>query len=189
MSRRIPSLLTAAAAAALLVPAGAEAQRVAHAAEAPRAPKAVMVAATTTAATTAATAATSAAADTLRPRPGATPEGATGVLTFDRESYSYVRDGRRDPFSSLMDNGELRPLISDLHLAVIAYDPNGGASVAVLRDLNTMEQYRVRVGQQLGRMRVAAIDARRITFTIEEFGFSRQETLALSDTTTPRTQQ
>lgn len=169
MIPRIPSLLTAAAAVALLAPASAAAQRVAHAAEAP----------TTTAA---------AKADTLRPRPGATPEGATGVLTFDRESYSYARDGRRDPFSSLLDNGELRPLISDLSLAVVAYDPNGG-SVAVLRDLNTKEQYRVRVGQQLGRMRVAAIDARRITFTIEEFGFSRQETLALSDTTTPRTQQ
>lgn len=169
MIRRIPSLLTAAAAVALLAPASADAQRVAHAAEAPP--------------TTAA-----AKADTLRPRPGATPEGATGVLTFDRESYSYARDGRRDPFSSLLDNGELRPLISDLSLAVVAYDPNGG-SVAVLRDLNTKEQYRVRVGQQLGRMRVAAIDARRITFTIEEFGFSRQETLALSDTTTPRTQQ
>ena len=170
MIRRIPSLLTAAAAVALLAPASAAAQRVAHAAEAP------------------ATTAAAAKADTLRPRPGATPEGATGVLTFDRESYSYARDGRRDPFSSLLDNGELRPLISDLSLAVIAYDPNGG-SVAVLRDLNTKEQYRVRVGQQLGRMRVAAIDARRITFTIEEFGFSRQETLALSDTTTPRTQQ
>ena len=37
--------------------------------------------------------------------------------------------------------------------------------------------------------RVAAIEAKRITFTIEEFGFSRQETLALTDTTTPRTQQ
>ncbi len=177
MSRRIPSLLTAAAVAALLVPgATAEAQRTAHAAEAP-----------TGAATTTSTA-TKAAADTLRPRAGTTPEGATGVLTFDRESYGYARDGRRDPFSSLLDNGELRPLLSDLHLAVVAYDPNGG-SVAVLRDLATREQYRVRVGQQLGRMRVAAIEPKRITFTIEEFGFSRQETLALTDTTTPRTQQ
>jgi hypothetical protein len=168
MSRRIPSLLAAAAAAALLAPASAAAQRVAHAAEAPKA--------------------AAPAADTLKPRPGATPEGATGVLTFERESYAYARDGRRDPFSSLLDNGELRPLLSDLSLAVVAYDPSGG-SVAVLRDLNTKEQYRVRVGQQLGRMRVAGIEAKRITFTIEEFGFSRQETLALSDTTTSRTQQ
>jgi hypothetical protein len=178
MSRRIPSLLAAAAAVALLAPR-AEAQRIAHAAEAPKGATTAAVVRATTAA---------AAADTLRPRPGATPEGATGVLTFDRESYSYARDGRRDPFSSLLDNGELRPMISDLHLAVIAYDPQGG-SVAVLRDVNTKEQYRVRVGQQLGRMRVASIEAKRITFTIEEFGFSRQETLALSDTTTPRTQQ
>ena len=180
---RIQSLLAAAAVAAaatLLAPTSAAAQRTAHAAEAPKggAP----------AAGAAGTARTAAKADTARTRPAPTPEGATGILTFDRESYSYARDGRRDPFSSLLDNGELRPLISDLHLAVVAYDPNGG-SVAVLRDLNTKEQYRVRVGQQLGRMRVASIEAKRITFTIEEFGFSRQETLALSDTTTPRTQQ
>lgn len=189
MSRRIQSLLAAAAVAAIATvaaPTHAAAQRTAHAAEAPKGAT-VAVPATRTAATTAAVA-RAAKADTARPRPGATPEGAIGALTFERESYSYARDGRRDPFSSLMDNGELRPLISDLTLAVIAYDPNGG-SVAVLRDVNTKEQYRVRVGQQLGRMRVAAIDARQITFTIEEFGFSRQETLALSDTTTPRTQQ
>ena len=185
MSRRLHILLAgaaAAAAAALLAPSTLAAQRVAHAAEAPKGATVGSVAAA------AATAGAKAAADTLRPHAGATPEGATGVLTFERESYSYARDGRRDPFSSLLDNGELRPLLSDLNLAVIAYDPNGG-SVAVLRDVNTKEQYRVRVGQQLGRMRVAAIEPKRITFTIEEFGFSRQETLALTDTTTPRTQQ
>ena len=160
--------LTAAVAVALLAPASAAAQRIAHAAEAPKA---------------------AAPADTARRASGAAiAEGATSVLTFERESYSYARDGRRDPFSSLLDNGELRPLLSDLHLAVVAYDPDGG-SVAVLRDLNTKEQYRVRVGQQLGRMRVAAIELKRIVFTIEEFGFSRQESLALPDPTTSRTQQ
>ena len=47
----------------------------------------------------------------------------------------------------------------------------------------------MRVGQQIGRMRVAAIRQKEIVFTIEEFGFSRQETLALGDPTTARTQQ
>lgn len=180
MSPRTPSLLAAAvvAAATLLAPTDARAQRIAHAAEAPKA----------AVPTAAATAAARAAADTARPNRAATPEGVTGMLTFERESYSYAQEGRRDPFSSLLANGELRPLMSDLHLAVIAYDPNGG-SVAVLRDVNTKEQYRVRVGQQLGRMRVASIEAKRITFTIEEFGFSRQESLALTETTTPRTLQ
>jgi hypothetical protein len=53
--------------------------------------------------------------------------------------------------------------------------------VAILRDLGTKEQYRVRVGESLGRMRVARINRKDITFTIEEFGFSRQESLALVD--------
>jgi hypothetical protein len=99
---------------------------------------------------------------------------------FTREAFRYERSGRRDPFVSLMANGELRPLISDLRLTSIAYDPQG-TSVAVLRDLGTKEQYRVRVGESLGRMRIAKISAKAITFTIEEFGFSRQETLSLAD--------
>ena len=103
-----------------------------------------------------------------------------GAATFSRESFRYDRSGRRDPFVSLMAYGELRPLITELRVTSIAYDPQGG-SVAVLRDLGTKEQYRVRVGESLGRMRVARIAAKAITFTIEEFGYSRQETLALVD--------
>ncbi|MHB1224406.1 MAG: hypothetical protein ACYC2G_10245 [Gemmatimonadaceae bacterium] len=110
------------------------------------------------------------------------------LLSFDREVYNYVADGRRDPFQSLMANGELRPLITDLRLVAVAYDATGG-SVAVLRDLGTNEQYRVRAGQQLGRMRVAAIQPKKVVFTIEEFGYSRQESLALGDLTNARTQQ
>jgi hypothetical protein len=99
---------------------------------------------------------------------------------FMRESFRYDRSGRRDPFVSLMSYGELRPLITELRVTSIAFDPSGG-SVAVLRDLGTKEQYRVRVGESLGRMRVARIAQRAITFTIEEFGYSRTETLALVD--------
>lgn len=110
--------------------------------------------------------------------------GSTGIMEgaagFNRESFRYDRSGRRDPFLSLMAYGELRPLITELRVTSIAYDPQGG-SVAVLRDLGTKEQYRVRVGESLGRMRVARIAAKAITFTIEEFGYSRQETLALVD--------
>lgn len=110
--------------------------------------------------------------------------GSTGLMegtaSFSRESFRYDRSGRRDPFLSLMAYGELRPLITELRVTSIAFDPQGG-SVAVLRDLGTKEQYRVRVGESLGRMRVARIAKKEITFTIEEFGYSRQETLALVD--------
>jgi hypothetical protein len=118
------------------------------------------------------------------PRSTQASAGSTAVTSetasFNRESFHYERSGRRDPFLTLMAYGELRPLITELRVTAIAYDPNGG-SVAVLRDLGTKEQYRVRVGESLGRMRVARIDKKEITFTIEEFGYSRQETLALVD--------
>ncbi len=107
--------------------------------------------------------------------------------TFDREVFSYQPDGRRDPFVSLMATGELRPVITDLQVSGIVYDASGRSSVAILRDLSTKEQYRVRVGQTLGRIRVARIDPKAVTFTIEEFGFSRQETLALGDSNKERT--
>jgi hypothetical protein len=115
-----------------------------------------------------------------------TAAGSTAVApkaerpAFERETFRYERSGRRDPFVSLMTSSELRPLITELRLTSIAYSPQGG-SVAILRDTGTKEQYRVRVGESLGRMRVARINPRSITFTIEEFGFSRQETLALND--------
>lgn len=103
------------------------------------------------------------------------------VPGFERETFSYARSGRRDPFLSLMNTSELRPLITELKLVAIAFDPSGRSSVAVLRDLGTKEQYRVRVGHTLGRMRVAGITTRAVVFTIEEFGYSRQETLGLGD--------
>jgi hypothetical protein len=115
----------------------------------------------------------------------ATPAPAAEIVLL-REGFAYEGGGRRDPFLSLLASGELRPMISDLRLAVVLYDPDGG-SVAVLRDLNTKEQYRVRVGQTLGRMRVARISPKAVTFTILEFGESRQETLALNDSTHVRT--
>ena len=105
-------------------------------------------------------------------------------IVIERETFDYVSGGRRDPYASLMTSSDVRPLISDLKLAVIVLDPDGGNNLAVLRDTFTKRQYRIRVGQQLGRLRVAAIRPRAVVFTVEEFGFNRQETLALSSDTT-----
>lgn len=120
---------------------------------------------------------------------------------FEREIFAYERAGRRDPFISLMTTSEIRPLLPDLRLVGIAYDPTGRNSVAVLRE-DAQDQnrgptrgangtadiplYRVKEGQQLGRMRVARIGSKSVTFTIEEFGYSRQETLTLSASNTEK---
>jgi len=118
--------------------------------------------------------------------PGAEMDTA-GKVVLRREVFAYEPSGRRDPFVTLMTVGELRPMISDLAISGILIDPTGRNSVAVLRDVSSKEQYRVKVGQQLGRMRVARITQKAVTFTIEEFGFSRQQELAMDDSNQART--
>jgi hypothetical protein len=98
-------------------------------------------------------------------------------VLINREVFQYEGDGRRDPFVSLLTTGDLRPLLTDLKLVAVAYDPRGQNSVAVLRDITSKDQYKVRAGQTIGRMRVAAIQEKAVIFTIEEFGYSRQEIL------------
>ena len=110
-----------------------------------------------------------------------------GKVVLRREVFAYDQSGRRDPFVSLMTVGELRPMISDLLITGILIDPTGRNSIAILRDVSSKEQYRVRVGQQIGRMRVARIAKKAVTFTIEEFGYSRQQELAMEESNQART--
>jgi hypothetical protein len=133
---------------------------------------------------------TLAVADTARGTRSTTvaERGGRNEVTFRREVYGYESGGRRDPFVSLLASGELRPILSDLRLVAVAYDPTGRNSVAIMRDQSTKDQYRVKVGQSLGRMRVAQIQPKSVTFTIEEFGYSRREELALGDSSTVRRQ-
>ena len=112
--------------------------------------------------------------------------GAPATASFSREVFTYDAAGRRDPFLSLLSTGELRPAFSDLKLVAVAYDPTGRKSIAVMRDITTRDQYRVKVGQTLGRMRVAQIHPKSVTFTIDEFGYSRQDVLTLGDSTNMR---
>lgn len=102
-------------------------------------------------------------------------------IAVTREIFSYPTVGRRDPFYSLILTEDLRPLLSDLRLVGILYEPAGRRSVAIMRDLQTNAQYRVVTGQTIGRMRVAQIKSRGVVFTIDEFGLSRQDSLMLSE--------
>jgi hypothetical protein len=113
------------------------------------------------------------------PVPAATPADTAPKVLINREIYQYDGDGRRDPFVSLLTTSDLRPLLNDLRLVAVAYDPRGQNSVAVLRDITSKTQYKVKVGQTIGRMRVAAIQEKAVIFTIEEFGYSRQELLPI----------
>lgn len=104
----------------------------------------------------------------------------SGNVVFNREVYSYPRSGRRDPFASLITSGDIRPILADLEIVGIIYDPSGRGSVATLKDISTNEIYRVRVGSVFGRMRVSAIRQREVALAIDEFGFTRQEVLSIT---------
>ncbi len=116
----------------------------------------------------------------------ASGDTSSAPVVIMREQYDYARDGRRDPFYSLIATTELRPTMSDLRLTGILFDQGGGHSVATLRDVTSDQQYRVSTGTQLGRMRVSSIRLKSIVFTIDEFGATRQDSLILGDTTQVR---
>lgn len=164
---------------------GASAQARAQAAPRPNA--------STTAKPTNAKPAQPAPVDTKKPAAATAPLPAVDTaprVLINREVFAYDGDGRRDPFVSLLTTSDLRPLLTDLKLVAVAFDPRGQNSVAVLRDITSKDQYRVRVGQAIGRMRVAAIQEKAVIFTIEEFGYSRQEILPIiADSTKTRPRQ
>ena len=103
-----------------------------------------------------------------------------------REIYAYEGIGRRDPFYPLILTNELRPMVGDLVLTSILFDPSGRRSVAVMRDRAGAIQYRVTTGMLLGRMRVTDIRPRAVFFSVQEFGANRRDSLVLVDTTKVR---
>ena len=119
------------------------------------------------------------------PKPTTTAASNNVDTPVMRETFDYTRDTRRDPFVSLMTTSDLRPTLTDLRLTGILYDLSGRRPVAILRDI-AGGQWRVTTGMTLGRMRVAQIKPKTIIFTIEEFGFNRQDSLLLGDTTRVR---
>ena len=123
------------------------------------------------------------------PAKGAAPAPAaqdTNKITFEREVFTYVAR-EIDPFASPIETGAIRPLIADLRLVGIIYDPAGRNSVAVMRDVSTNDQHRAKVGQMLGRAKVSQIRPQEVVLTIDEYGFSRQEVLKLTQQQTQQT--
>ena len=110
----------------------------------------------------------------------ARPDTSLQPASLQREVFAY-EGGGRDPFMSLLKSGDVRPLISDLKLTTIVYDGRFAArSVAVLRDVTNRRIYRVKAGDIVGRLKVTQIRPREVVFTVQEFGFERQETLSLA---------
>lgn len=106
------------------------------------------------------------------------PTDSLGRIIFSRETYAFPRDGRRDPFASLIATGDIRPIFEDLLVSGIIVDLSGRNSQALLKDVSTNELYRARVGSVFGRIRVTAIRAGAVSVSIDEFGFPRQAILS-----------
>jgi len=97
-----------------------------------------------------------------------------------RETFAYA-GGTRDPFNSLINQGKSGPEIGDLDLVGVYLDLRSPSNnVVVLREKRTEgKRHKMRVGDQLGRARLTQIRSRDAVFTIQDFGFDRQETLSL----------
>lgn len=96
-----------------------------------------------------------------------------------RESFSYSGSSR-DPFTSVVSQGNAGPDISDMILvAVLADSRSARNSVAVLREKQGTRRWRVKVGDHIGTATVSLITQRDVTFSVQDFGFERQETLSL----------
>lgn len=96
-----------------------------------------------------------------------------------RETFTYA-GGARDPFASLITEDKVGPEFNDLLLVGVYLDlRRAGNSVAVLRDKTNQKRYKLRVGDRLGRLKVAQIRQTDVVFTVEDIGFERQETLSL----------
>jgi len=106
--------------------------------------------------------------------------GAVPAASLIREVFAY-EGGGRDPFMSLLKSGDVRPLISDLKLTTVVYDGRfASRGVAILRDITNRRIYRVKTGDIIGRLKVTQIRPREVVFTVQEFGFERQETVSLA---------
>lgn len=118
-------------------------------------------------------AAQAAAADTTPPAPDTVDVGLV------RETFAY-RGAGRDPFVSLLTSGAVRPLPQDLRVIGITYDARyPQRSVATVRDTTNGTRYSLRVGDQVGRLRVVEVRQAQVVVVIEELGVERQVVLSL----------
>jgi hypothetical protein len=100
-------------------------------------------------------------------------------LEMSRETFAYS-GAARDPFNSLLNMAKNGPELADLQLVGIYQNlRTPAANIAVFREKDGGKRHKLRAGDQVGRSRLVQIRERDVVFTIEDFGFERQETLSL----------
>ena len=107
-------------------------------------------------------------------------DAAQTAPALERETFSYVAGGRRDPFRPLEAGDEIGPRFEDLELSGIIYSPDEG-SLVVLVDRSTQRRYRVWEGDMVGGAQLLDVTPNEAIFVVTVFGVSRQETLRLKN--------
>jgi hypothetical protein len=124
------------------------------------------------------------AAQTPPTSPGGTPgqpktaPAPDPKLSFDREVFSYVGEGRKDPFAPLTGTDAIGPLFEDLRLHGILYSNDPKSSVVLIYD-GAKRPYRLHVGDLIGNARVSAIEKTQVKFLVQSYGLVRQEVMNL----------
>ena len=97
-----------------------------------------------------------------------------------RETFAYA-GGTRDPFNSLINLDKQRPRDRRSRPRGRVSGPSHPEQQhrRAAGEGSTGKRHKLRVGDQLGRSRLTQIRARDAVFTIQDFGFERQETLSL----------
>jgi hypothetical protein len=106
-------------------------------------------------------------------------DSARASMELSREVFAY-RGAGRDPFLSLLKSGASKPLPGDVQVRGITFDPRyPQRSVATLQDTTDARRYTVRVGDVIGRIRIAEIRANEVVAVVQEFGVDRQMVLPI----------
>lgn len=111
-----------------------------------------------------------------------------GEVIYTREVFHYQAGRRPDPFRSLLGTAEMGIRPDDLTLVGVIYSTDPRSSVAVLLQQGATRRLRVRVGDRVGSMTVAAIYPRRIDVVVDELGVARRESLQLRPVRTQATE-
>jgi hypothetical protein len=112
-------------------------------------------------------------------RAQAAPVVDTGPVVYQREVFQYQRSGRPDPFRSLIGSADLGVRVEDMALKGVIHHADANQSLAVFAVTGRERPLRMRVGDRLGGITIAAILPRRVDLLVTEFGVTRRESIQL----------
>ena len=101
-------------------------------------------------------------------------------VLHEREVFDYDAAGRRDPFRSLLLDGELGIRIEDLTLRGVVHHADPTRSVAILTQEGSDRRIQARVGERVGTLRIVSISLEEVEIVIEELGVARREVLRIA---------